>query len=318
MMVRLRFYIPEIILGISLAVAIFGMGMLASSRYQPSHTPSQQTATQHQPDGSLWGWLTHDATGFFTLALFIAVGVQAALFVWQLKLIADGTKDTKAAAEAARDAANATRDQVKLSREAFLADQRPWLALTVHIAGPLAYDDKGSQTGMCWHIPLNYQVRHRGKSPAINVDFFAKILPFTQGYWPDDQIKDGIPQGPLIPGTDLEKEFDEVCSFHEAFVDNMASGRVMIFGDMFGEAFGLNGNPALFDAAKNSQGYMGQFIVVACITYGSPLGPAHYRTAHAFALFKRTGDQRINLNGETIPLAELAFVPHPLKQSHIR
>src|SRR4051812_7499080 len=99
--------IPEIFLGALLAVAVFGMGMTyQSSRHQPAQTQANQhaaqQAAQHHPDGTLWGWLTHDATGFFTLLLFVAVGIQAGLFIWQLKLIARGAEDAKTAADAAQ------------------------------------------------------------------------------------------------------------------------------------------------------------------------------------------------------------------------
>lgn len=77
-------------------------------------------------------------------------------------------------------------------------------------------------------------------------------------------------------------------------------------------------NPSRFDEAKRApEGYTGQFLVVVCVTYGSTYSNESHRTAKAFNLFKRRGD--IDLNGEFIPLTELALVPHPQQTgSHAR
>jgi hypothetical protein len=144
MLIRLRANLPEIFFGALLACAIFGMGMLfgSSSRHPPTQSPAyhqaEQQAAQHQPDGSIWGWLTHDATGFFTLLLFVAVGIQAALFVWQLKLIARGADDAKAAAEAAK----ASTD---IAQRSLVETQRAWVKIVDFKVGSLVYDEQGAR-----------------------------------------------------------------------------------------------------------------------------------------------------------------------------
>jgi hypothetical protein len=108
--VKLKFYIPEILLGVLLTIAVFGMGMLfQSSSHQPSSNPPNSTAEQiqnaHKPDPFSWDWLTHDGVVFFTCVLAFVAVVQAVLFLWQLSYMSKGLKDAAIAAKAAKTAA---------------------------------------------------------------------------------------------------------------------------------------------------------------------------------------------------------------------
>ena len=79
-----------------------------SLRSQPAHAqPEQQTANRSHDDST---WLTKDAAGFFTFLLVVVAGAQVALFVWQLWLIRESLDDTKIAAEAAKESADAAKN----------------------------------------------------------------------------------------------------------------------------------------------------------------------------------------------------------------
>jgi len=108
MLIKIRIYFPEVILGILLAVAIFAVGALfGSSNYQPANQQSRTEATQtHQPnkpDPFTWNWFTHDGVVFFTAVLGFVAFVQAGLFIWQLILIKRGMKPAEAAAKATQE-----------------------------------------------------------------------------------------------------------------------------------------------------------------------------------------------------------------------
>jgi hypothetical protein len=121
MLINLRFRLPEVFFGALLAIAIFAMGML----YETSRRPSSQQLTpgsitnQSQPQhtgGSdrhwltrLMDWLTHDATGVFTLFLVAVGAIQIGVFLRQLRFIRESVDDAKMAATAARAAANAAQ-----------------------------------------------------------------------------------------------------------------------------------------------------------------------------------------------------------------
>jgi hypothetical protein len=101
MLVKLKFYFPEVLLGVLLAVMIFVMGMVfQSSRYQPANAQTgaaaQQAQTAHKPEPFTIDWLTHDGVVFFTAVLCFIVFVQAGLFVWQLIVMQKILKEAEA------------------------------------------------------------------------------------------------------------------------------------------------------------------------------------------------------------------------------
>ena len=265
-------------------------------------------------------WLTYS-----TVALAISTFL---LFLFTYRLSRDARKvATRQAGEMQRalalseSTANAAIESNNISRAAMIADQRPWVSVGVEIGGPLAYDANDWDAGIRWHIPLRYKLQHLGKTPATKVSFFAEIIPFTLPHWPTNMIKDGMPQGLPIPGTDIAKEIESVCGFPETMAThNMGWGHVLFPGEREERIFGLNGNPSRFDDAKKTpEGYHGQFLIVVCVTYGSPYSDEPYRTAKAFNLYKCTGNGCIDINGETIPMVELALAPHPQQAgSHAR
>jgi hypothetical protein len=77
------------------------------------------------------------------------------------------------------------------------------------------------------------------------------------------------------------------------------------------QEFNLNGNPTRFDEAKSNRGYGGQFMIIACVAYGSTLTEERFRTAKAFFLFKASGTGKIDLNGETVAQSELRLQSAP-------
>ena len=85
----------------------------------------------------------------------------------------------------------------------------------------------------------------------------------------------------------------------------------------------MNGNPSRFDEVKKSpDGFGGakggNFLIVVCASYGSTFSADLYRTAKAFQLFKRSGAQGIDINGETIPVNDLALAAHPQQGSYAK
>lgn len=281
--------------------------------------PEPQTTKNQKADQSLSDWCLVILTAILAFATYRLV-VQTRRLVNETVLASErqatetqnALELSRRAAAAAEKAAEHANESNKLSRDAMVAQQRPWISVDVEIASPLAYDDAGWDAGIRWHIALKYRLHHLGKTPATNVSFFGEIIPFTISHWPANMVKDGIPQGVPIDGTDVAKEIETVCSFPESMSKfNMGFGQLLFPDESKVGLFGLNGNPARFEEAKTNQGYGGQFLIVVCATYESTFNREPYRTAKAFLLHKLTGNQRIGLNGEIIPMYELGFTPHP-------
>jgi hypothetical protein len=100
----------------------------------------------------------------FTLLLVIVAGVQAGLFVWQLRLMKTGSLDTKVAADAAKESADVSKTTME-------ANNRPWLKLVITSAGQFVIKDGKA------HLRIAYAIDNVGKSPAIAAHFgaFAKV-----------------------------------------------------------------------------------------------------------------------------------------------
>jgi hypothetical protein len=101
---------------------------------------------------------------FATIGLFGAVAIQAALFVWQLRLIRDESVHTKIAAEAAKKSAD--------TAEAALTNvERPWLFAESVRALPV---DEHPQPNNRWTISFGF--RNIGKMPALTEECIIKII----------------------------------------------------------------------------------------------------------------------------------------------
>jgi hypothetical protein len=219
--------------------------------------------------------------------------------------------DTHDVAQKTGVAAYAAKSAAETAKAALIADQRPWISLDVQPVGSLAYDALGWDAGTRWHIPLKYTLKQIGKTPATNVSVFGEIIPYTTLHF--SQFKDGKPIFPPVAGVDLTKEFETVCSFPEKMDDaKMGFGTVLFPNDPYSSIGYMNGDPTKFQAAKGENtGYVHQFLVIACVTYRSTLDNSHYRTAKSYILFKNSGNQLIDLEGETIPLSNLGFAVTP-------
>ena len=188
---------------------------------------------------------------------------------------------------------------------------RPWIAVDVSLVGPLAYDDKGWDAGKRWHIPIQYELKNTSSNPALGVDMTAAILPFMFSIWPPDSLKDGVRQGQPIPGTDTAAELRSMCGRFADFRSSFPlDGRTLFRDKTMRGTFTLNGDPARFDAAKNTTAFSGNFLILVCATYRFVTEEKMHQTAEAFALFRPNG--KINIEGETIPLNELGFVAQPM------
>ena len=140
------------------------------TKKSPQEIESDATASRDKAaiDGALvryTGWTT-----FYTLLLFLVAAVQAGLFMWQLKLMRRSTKDAGDAARAAEKAAIAAEHSIQVSRDAYIASERPWVSVDAAIRTDLFKKQQGIEFG------VNFNVKNYGKSPAINVHIFYEVI----------------------------------------------------------------------------------------------------------------------------------------------
>jgi hypothetical protein len=166
----MKFRIPEIFLGVFLAVAVFAMGALLQSTGRtpfqlPPAASTDNEKGDHQLNSAVLGWLIHDAAGFFTFCLFIIGGGQIVLFYWQLHFMRQGMKDAESAALAARQSADT-------AKEAFTKLERPYLFITLGEPPILLCPRTGHPMGT---VLARYEITNHGKTPAIVEILSAQI-----------------------------------------------------------------------------------------------------------------------------------------------
>ncbi len=311
------FVITFLLLGLILFRSIFPDKHISPNTHAETYAETLQENKRDngnkEETKTFWQRTLSEPIVLYTFALAVLTCFLVITSAFQIAHLIRSNVEAAKAAAAAEKAANAAIASNEISREIMVAEQRPWVAVDVDIAGSLAYDDKDWDAGVRWHIPLKYTMRNIGKTPATNVSFFAEVIPFVLSHRPADKIRDGEPYGIPTPGTDVTKEIESICGFPEKMSShNMGWGKVLFPGEETGGVFGLNGNPGRFVEIDYADGgYTGQFLIIVCTSYGSTYTDSFYRTAKSFNLYKRTGDSMINLSGEHIPLDALALAQHP-------
>ena len=111
---------------------------------------------------------------------------------------------------AAVDAARAAEEQVRLSREALIAEERAWIFVEIAIESGFAI----SETEIS--IKVAVDVRNIGKTPALEVYTTLRLVPATQ--YGQDQIKalyaevrgkkDHHPRGVLLAGEAYKRDWE--------------------------------------------------------------------------------------------------------------
>jgi len=131
---------------------------------------------------NLGAWLTHDAAGLFTFFLFLVGVGQAALFVWQLRLI---RKSLGPAEEAARAAT--------VNAQAMIDNERPWIGVDT------VYTEKLEPGPVIQQAFV--RIKNTGKTPALRmrVAFKGSVLP--KGTPPRAPDITSEPPKPLFPDT---------------------------------------------------------------------------------------------------------------------
>jgi hypothetical protein len=155
---------------------------------------------------------------WFTGGLFLVGFGQAALFLWQLRLIRTSLRDSKLAAEAATKSA----DAALLNAEAVKLAERAYVKMS-HYSAPnrpaLSFEDSGVFT-------IKVRVKNHGRTPAtvLTARFTYQVLPAgtKPSAIPDYQAGRHLAVG---PGTFLvtDDDYKHTCVFQPLPVEERAA-----------------------------------------------------------------------------------------------
>jgi hypothetical protein len=121
-----------------------------------------------------WQWLMHDAAGFFTFVLVVVGVLQLGLFAWQLTLIRKSLTDTRIAADAAKDAANAANIQAHIAERTLSEVERPWLF--IEGATISRREMPGEQPLIPNHWYISFRCKNVGRMPAVTEECIIKLV----------------------------------------------------------------------------------------------------------------------------------------------
>lgn len=147
--------VPEVVLGCLLTVAVFAIGTMFVSSGRAVEAGASR-------------WFTKDASGFFTGLLFVVAAVQAALFIYQLRLIRVSLDDAKVVSSAA------TR-QARVAEDTLNKIERPYLFIfNVSYLKIEHWEDweDGSEGNT---LSVTYSVANYGKLPAVIEDMQVSL-----------------------------------------------------------------------------------------------------------------------------------------------
>jgi len=149
---------------LTLAVVAVGLGWNNANKEQKYHSKEWTEEHGNQAERGLV---------FYTLWLDVFTGALAVstLGLWVVTFIGIGKqgRETRRSMRIAKDAANAAVESNKISRELFVAEQRPWVNVQVEARGDLLVYSTGA------HVDITIKMSNIGRSPALKVYIDAII-----------------------------------------------------------------------------------------------------------------------------------------------
>ncbi len=185
---------------------------------------SRSTHSNNETDA----WTPEKLTAWGTVALAVITAIlalyTALLFKATVRLGNDAQKasarqerETKESLDQARKSAEAAENANKLSREALIADQRPWISPTFELTSGVSRKANG------YHFSLLFRLKNIGKSPALNV-------------WPESEVHGQF--GNFQPAT-RQREHAKTLAERPPST-NLSLGYTIFPGDEFAIEVGLN------------------------------------------------------------------------------
>ncbi len=163
-----------VLLGVAFAAALStAPGAKDQAQYANSSEKTAEVDAQHQKRETIWKATTHDPIAIYTLGLLIVAAVQAGLFWWQLGFMLAGLKDAAVAANAAKESADASREQAETAKDALTVARRPY----VFISGVKLLKLRLDPLMRVKDRYVEYTVGNYGSTPAIvseiRIDFLS-------------------------------------------------------------------------------------------------------------------------------------------------
>jgi hypothetical protein len=170
------------------------------------------------------------------------------------------------------------------------SEDRPWISIEMKPSGDLRHDASG------WHFIIKYVLNNVGKSPAVDADFMAIMIPWQN---PQPILPPSFGFSAGFPTTSVENATSSVCGdqaeLHEGriiFPENSQTGQWQV------------------DSSPGQAGFIPGFIIIGCATYKISGDPNIHETVETFELSESAYGKMVDISRNKIPFSELAFFPY--------
>jgi hypothetical protein len=187
-------------------------------------------------------------------------------------------KEARRSADAAVTAAKAANDANELNRQAFLADQRPWIAEDAAVGAPVRWSTNGCT------ITLGFSLENTGRTPAMHVRVRMKIFSMLR--------------------QDIIKE--QMALSDSAKNDNPSYGLIIFPGRTRNQLYSLTINIKQIQEANKiwaEEQPEEEFIcphIIGCVQYYTLSGVEH-QTGFFYNLVKSDGSMIMRRDGDLSP-----------------
>jgi hypothetical protein len=251
------------------------------------------------------------ATALILVIQGIAFFVQAQEMHRSVQEMKASTAVAQQAAESAKLSADAAVSANTLSREALLAEHRPWVRFSVV---PLSL----RLTPSGWELVFNSLLENIGTAPALRVQFTAEMMPHILASWRADEGEVNAAEM-LAQSTDIGAELQRFSAqVMQVAEQSPVFGALMFPRDRVTSRYTINRSDDAFALGLGRRGYSGQLLVLCGVTYKSAIDQSWHHTAIPFSVWPIGGQsaQIRPLDGRfEAGLGQFAMEPLPLADS---
>jgi hypothetical protein len=169
---------------------------------------AQWKAADSAADGAFWSKLQAYLSGAGIIGLLYSLYLTREATRIASEASTSAENANQIATRTAKEAVEAAIEANRLTYKAFIADQRPWIAVEPKISGPLKWNSKA------FYFPVRFRLKNVGKIPALHVrvrpalilDYFHRSLVVRQCEHADEWMaKKASPGGHIFPEEESEK-----------------------------------------------------------------------------------------------------------------
>jgi hypothetical protein len=176
------------------------------------------------------------------------------------------TQASHVGAVATQKAAEAAIEANRVARDAFIADQRPWVSVDCSLIAPITWGENGGS------FSFKFSLKNTGRTPALNTEVHLRVYsPYGETSYTEDQIKlaDEIRKRKTVMGTTVFPG----GTITQRLSTSIGNSEIERIRQWWREKHGLN-----YDWLHP--------VVIGCVNYRSVFGGPGHQTGFIYHIFR--------------------------------